>query len=125
MMTGPLNIIIVDDESLITMYVESLLMDLGHTVVASAARVEKALQLAKTGHIDLAILDINMASVLSFPIADVFRARGIPFFFTSGYGTSGPNDAYSDEFILKKPYFLNDLKHTITHILSVSRSSRN
>lgn len=124
-MTGPLNIMIVDDESLITMYLESLLMDLGHTVVASAARVEKALQLAKTANIDLAILDINVAGVLSFPVADVFRARGIPFFFTSGYGTSEPNDAYSDEFILKKPYFLNELKHAITHVLSAPGGSRN
>lgn len=118
-----LNIMIVEDDSLIATYLASLLEELGHTVVASAARVEKALVLAKTGDIDLAILDVSVAGVSSFPVADIFRARGIPFFFTCTEKILGRNDLYRDELILKKPYFLNDLVNIIAHVFSTREDS--
>jgi CheY-like chemotaxis protein len=81
--------LVVEDEIMVAMYVEDLLTDLGYEVAAIATGFEQALPLARDGSFDFAVLDINLAGRLSFPIADVLRERGIPFVFASGYGSRG------------------------------------
>jgi DNA-binding response OmpR family regulator len=53
---------------------------------------------------DLAILDINVRGVLSFPIAEVLRDRGVPVIFASGYGQLGLIAAFRGAHILTKPF---------------------
>lgn len=65
------RILIVEDEALIAMQLESSLIGLGHNVEAIATRMDKAVLLAESIEIDFAVLDINMAGILSFPIAGV------------------------------------------------------
>jgi hypothetical protein len=81
--------LVVEDEIMVAMYVEDLLTDLGYEVAAIATGFEQALPLARDGSFDFAVLDINLAGRLSFPIADVLRERGIPFVFASGVWVQG------------------------------------
>ena len=103
------RILIVEDEALIAIQLESALVGLGHHVEAIATRVNKAVLLARTIDIDFAILDINVAGTQSFPVADILRGRGISFMFATGYGTAGLVDGYRDEITLRKPYGLEEL----------------
>ncbi|MCV9967496.1 response regulator [Pararhizobium sp. BT-229] len=99
-----IRILIVEDEYLVALYLEDLLTEMGHRVLYSASRINEALHLARTSEIDFAVLDVNLAGTQSFPIADVLRARGIPFVFATGYGTDGLIDGYRHETALRKPY---------------------
>lgn len=107
------RILIVEDEALIAMHLESSLMGLGHNVEAIATRMDKAVLLARTIDIDFAILDVNVAGIQSFPVADILRGRGISFMFATGYGTAGLVDGYRDEVTLRKPYGSEELARAL------------
>ncbi|WP_216333680.1 response regulator [Rhizobium sp. X9] len=117
-MTGQIarRILIVEDEVLVAMHLEDLLTEMGHQVIGPATRINDAMDLAREGDIDLAILDINVAGATSFPVADILRERGIPFAFATGYGTEGLVDGYRDVPALRKPYAHQDLERTIALI---------
>jgi len=107
------RILIVEDEALIAMQLESSLIGLGHNVEAIATRIDKAVLLARAIDIDFAILDVNVAGIQSFPVADILRQRGISFMFATGYGTAGLVDGYRDEVTLRKPYGPEELAQAL------------
>jgi CheY-like chemotaxis protein len=107
------RVLIVEDDALIAMHLEELLTALGHEVVAQAARIDMALELACKADIDFAVLDINIAGMKSFPVADILHQRGVPFAFATGYGAEGLMDGYRDFPALQKPYGQEDLERTI------------
>ncbi len=83
------RILLVEDEGMIAMLIEDMLGDLGHELVRVANRLEDAIAAARNESIDLAILDLNLSGVLTYPAADVLMERGIPFIFATGYGSAG------------------------------------
>ncbi|WP_345944300.1 response regulator [Aureimonas sp. SA4125] len=105
--------LIVEDEVLLAMHLEDLLIDLGHEVFAHATRVDGAIVFARDGDFDFAVLDINVAGIKSFPVADILRTRGIPFAFATGYGAEGLMDGYRQCTTLRKPYAQDDLERAI------------
>ncbi len=117
--TKALRIFIVEDEILVAMNLEDMLGELGHNVIAIAMRLTQAIELAGRSEIDLAILDLNLAGSLSFPIADILRQRGVPFMFATGYGSQGMTENYRNEFVLVKPYGIHELQSAINNVMSV------
>lgn len=116
MLASPLDslrFMIVDDEMIIALDLEGMLEDLGHTVVGTASRVDRGIELAKTSDINMAILDINVRGQLSFPIAQILRDRSVPFIFSSGYGERGLIDGFRDELVLTKPYDTEGLRRIL------------
>jgi len=105
-----IKVLLVEDEGAIAMLIEEMLEDLGCTVVASVARLAKALQVANVLDVDLAILDVNLAGERVFPVACVLRARNIPFLFSTGYGASGLPREFADCPVLHKPFSETDLR---------------
>ncbi len=105
----PRRALVVEDEIMVAMYVEDLLTDLGFEVAGLATGLDQALALAREGSFDFAVLDINLAGRLSFPIADVLRERGIPFLFASGYGSKGVSEDYRNAIRIQKPFLSHDL----------------
>lgn len=101
---APARILLVEDESLIRMLLEDMLADLGHEVVATAASVEAAKQLATAGGFDAAILDVNLEGQEIFPVAEILAQRGLPFVFASGYGHSALPEPFRDRPTLQKPF---------------------
>ena len=108
--------LVVEDEIMVAMYVEDLLTDLGYEVAALATGLDQALPLAREGMFDFAVLDINLAGRLSFPIAEVLRERGIPFLFASGYGSKGVSDEFRNAIRIQKPFRSRDLAQAIAQI---------
>jgi DNA-binding response OmpR family regulator len=111
------RILIVEDEMLVAMLIEDTVMDLGHEVVGPAMRLETALQAASLETIDFAILDINLAGKMSFPVADKLVERGIPFMFASGYGAAGLDERYRDAPVLQKPFAAHHLEASLRPVL--------
>jgi CheY-like chemotaxis protein len=103
MVTGT-RVLVVEDEAMVSMMLEDFLEDLGCVVVATASRLEDALVKAAQLEVDVAVLDVNLAGKLSYPVAELLRSRGIPFLFATGYGTAGLPDRLSDAPVLSKPY---------------------
>jgi CheY-like chemotaxis protein len=115
---GGRRILVVEDEALVAMQLEDMLAELGHEVAASCARLDEALETARTVVCDLAVLDINLLGQSSFPVAETLKARGVPFLFATGYGATILPPALSDSKVLHKPYSLEDLKSALSHVLA-------
>jgi CheY-like chemotaxis protein len=102
----------------IALLMEDMLLDLGHEVAGMAMRLPQALTMAQSAEIDLAILDVNLDGRMSYPVADVLTARGVPFLFSTGYGSGGVEQLYRDRVIIKKPFVQADLKSAIARSVS-------
>jgi DNA-binding response OmpR family regulator len=100
------RILIVEDETLISMLLETMVADLGGAIVASATRLSRAMEIVRDGSvaIDLAILDVNLGGEEAFPIAEVLAERGVPFAFSTGYGSAGLPARWRDRPTLQKPF---------------------
>lgn len=115
------NILLVEDEALLALDLSMTLEDEGAAVTGPFATVETALS-AVSGRIDAAVLDVDIVSGMSFPIADRLRRAGIPFVFHTGrsdldslrrrYGRDVP--------ILEKPARHGSLLHALKTVLPVA-----
>jgi CheY-like chemotaxis protein len=115
------RVLVVEDELMIRMLLEDMLGELGYTIAAEAARLDEALDAAKNGQFDLAILDVNLNGQTIVPVAEALAARGTPFVFATGYGERGLPDAYRDRPTLKKPFQMDGLSKTIAIALAGKR----
>ncbi|MXP41886.1 response regulator [Altererythrobacter soli] len=98
------TVLLVEDESLVSMLAEEILMEAGCEVIL-AMRLDRALEVARSAEIDCALLDVNLGNgATSFPVAQVLSERGVPFIFVSGYGTHGIDGAYANAPVVQKPY---------------------
>jgi CheY-like chemotaxis protein len=108
-----LRVLLVEDEIMVAMLVESLLEELGCQIIGPIGRVDHALERVGEGGIDLAILDINVNGRHSYPIAGALADRGIPFIFSTGYGRTVGSQEFEGRPTLQKPYRLEDLRAAI------------
>ena len=118
------RVLVVEDEAMIRMLLEDMLGELGYIVAAQAARVEEALEAAKTAAFDVAILDINLNGQTIVPVAEALDARGMPFVFATGYGEHGLPEAFRDRPTLKKPFQMDGLGRSLEVALGGVKSAR-
>lgn len=91
------RVLVVEDETIVSLLLEDMLVDLGCEVLGPAASVAKALRLIRTdalGAIDTAILDVNVAGEEVYPVAEALAERHVPFAFTTGYGKDGVHERW-------------------------------
>ena len=103
------RVLVVEDEPLVAMLLEDMLSDLGCTVVAVVGTVAEAVGQANGAALDAAILDVNLGTQSSGPVAEALSARGTPFVFATGYGESGVPEAFRGRPALQKPYGMQDV----------------
>jgi CheY-like chemotaxis protein len=108
-----LRVLVVEDEMMVSMLIEDMLTDLGCIVVGPAARLDEALELAKTSELDCAVLDVNLGGQPIFPLADLLREQGRPFAFATGYGDAGVREADRGAPVLQKPFREGDLARVL------------
>lgn len=109
-----LRIMIVEDMLLVADVIAELLANCGCDVVGPAARLPKGIALAREERLDGALLDMNLAGEYSFPIAEVLRARDIPFIFLTGYGDAAMPPEYRSAPRLAKPFHDDELVRLAT-----------
>jgi DNA-binding NtrC family response regulator len=103
------RVLLVEDEPLIAVALESTLSELGFNVVATASRISSALEAVSRETFDCAILDVSLGSHRIDCVADALAARGCPFFFMTGYGTSDVPSRHAARAVLQKPFKLEQL----------------
>jgi CheY-like chemotaxis protein len=79
------RVLVVEDEYLAALTTIDFLQRIGCQVVGPAARLPAALQLARTEALDAAVLDINIAGAMVWPVAEKLLRRGVPYLFLSAY----------------------------------------
>lgn len=86
----PARILVVEDEAIIAMEVESRLAGMGYEVVGCAASAEQALAIARANKPDLTLMDIHIRGDRDgISVAAELRDQfGIPCVFLTAYGDS-------------------------------------
>jgi CheY-like chemotaxis protein len=113
-MTGPQQILIVEDEPLIAMMLEDFLDVLERQAVGTADTVATALARLEQGGIDGAILDVNLrGGEKSTPVAEALAARGIPFVFATGGTEDGVDERFRDRPHLTKPFTMDGVQRAL------------
>ena len=72
-----LRALVVEDEGSVALLIEDMLEELGCEVAASVATLAEALTAATDGSFDFAVLDVNLAGELVFPVAEVLRQTAV------------------------------------------------
>ena len=79
------RVLVVEDDFLVSLMTVDFLESIGCEVVGPAARLAAALQLAQSESLDAAVLDINLAGDIVWPVAEVLQRRDVPFIFLSAH----------------------------------------
>ncbi len=111
------RVLLVEDEALIIMLVEDALDDMGCVLAGVASRFDDAITKARTLDFDVAILDVNLNDLRTFPIAEVIKGRGIAFIFATGYGATSVPAGLNAVPILQKPFWASDLEQALRDAL--------
>lgn len=111
------RVFLVEDEALVALMIEDMLVDLGFAVVATAAHLAKACELARTRSFDVAVLDVNLAGEFVFPVARILRERRIPFLFSTGYGGPPLEEEFRQAPTIGKPFSVDQLDEKLRTLL--------
>jgi DNA-binding response OmpR family regulator len=105
------HILVVEDDYLIAQEVSRSLTQAGAVVVGPVPSVAKALRLfEKQPRIDAAVLDVNLGSENSFPVAEALREMKVPFLFSTGYNSSDITPEWRHVTVTMKPLQLADVE---------------
>lgn len=104
-----LRVLVVEDEATVAMLIEDMLEELGCEIAASVASLSKAIDIAPVVDVDLAMLDVNVAGEMVFPVALLLQERQIPVLFSTGYGMAGLPAEFSACPVLAKPFSQSEL----------------
>ena len=97
--------LIVEDNLIIAMSAEVILLELGARHVETAASVNQALKSIEREKPDFALLDLNLGSENSIPVATRLTELKVPFMFATGYGERAPIPSELAEApVVQKPY---------------------
>jgi two-component sensor histidine kinase/DNA-binding response OmpR family regulator len=97
------RLLLVEDEALVGMMMRDALDDIGFDVTGPVGSLADARIAAISDGIDGAVLDINLAGEMVFPVADLLRARGVPFIFVTGYDPESIDPKFAGVPVLQKP----------------------
>ncbi len=117
------RVLIVEDESLVAMLLETILADLGCDVVGPESNIEDGLNVASgTAPLDAALLDVNVAGQEIFPVAEALKARGVPFVFSTGYGEAGLPEHWRGNPTVQKPFTEGTIRDALMAALNMQRA---
>ncbi|WP_414616661.1 response regulator, partial [Stenotrophomonas muris] len=80
------RVLLVEDEPTLMMVLEQAIAQVGYDVSKTAEDLPTALVCAEEAAFDVAVLDVNLNGVESYPVADRLVELGVPFLFTTGLG---------------------------------------
>ena len=78
------KILIIEDEALVALEIESMLTAAGYSVVGVADTMVETMALAAQWHPDLALCDIRLGRESGVAVATCLKAQGVPSLFVSG-----------------------------------------
>ena len=104
------SLLLVEDSMMIALDAQAMLQSCGADVEV-ASTISDARRAIKLNQFDAAILDINLYTETSYPIAEDLQGLQIPFVFASGYGeTVSVPERFKDVVVVSKPYAEDTLR---------------
>lgn len=123
-MTQPLNgrrVLVVEDESLVAMLLQTILEDMECVPIGPASNIDEGEAMARdTEELDAALLDVNVAGRQVFPVAEVLKARGVPFVFSTGYGEGGLPEEWRGAVTIQKPFTEATIRDALMKAMGVA-----
>jgi DNA-binding response OmpR family regulator len=110
--------IVIEDEALLSLFVEDCLVQFGMQVLAMPVCVEEALDCLACCRPDVAVIDMNLRGCTAMPIVERLEALGVPFVVATGYGDEGRPAHRDDVPVLGKPYDVSELRAAMERLLS-------
>jgi DNA-binding response OmpR family regulator len=107
------TILVLEDEMVLAMHLEDLILDIPGASATLVASLEEAMAAAETGNFRAAILDVNLGGRHSFPVADLLKARSIPYAFVTGYGNRLIPPEHAEAPIVEKPFTAEQISGVI------------
>ena len=111
------RVIVIEDEPLLSMDMESSLTDMGCEVSGSAGTIVEARMLVARTSCDAALLDVNLAGHPVDELAAALTRKNIPFAFVTGYGRSALPPGFRDALVLGKPFNDDQLRAVLERLL--------
>ena len=116
------RILVIEDESLVAMLLETVLEDLGCEVVGPESNIDDGLVVATEAEgLDAALLDVNVAGREVFPVAEALLARKIPVVFSTGYGESGLPPHWRGRPTVQKPFTEATIRDALIQAITSTR----
>ena len=116
------DVLVVDDNMIIALDACDILKDHGASETHMAGSVEDALALIEKNSITFAVLDVNLGSQTSVPIAEKLAEQNIPFVLATGYGdTDAIVTSYPPALIVKKPFTAETLLREVNATFALQR----
>jgi DNA-binding response OmpR family regulator len=117
------RILLVEDDALLLMELESILQDAGAETVACCRNVKDGLDAAGHDRLAAAILDVRIGQSTVAPVARRLANHGTPFLFYTGQVENDPALAeWSDHMVLPKPARPATIVAAIARLLEHSRA---
>jgi DNA-binding response OmpR family regulator len=98
------TVLIVEDEALIALDLQSIIERAGFKVVGPVNTVEAALAATAREKPQLALLDINLGQSKVFELADALAQGGTPILFVTGHSRVMLTEAHKARPIVTKPF---------------------
>jgi PAS domain S-box-containing protein len=111
------RILLIEDEPLVAMDVESTLTAAGCKVVGQAATLERAKLLIEEADCDAALVDVNLAGQPVDELAALLTRKNRPFAFVTGYGREALPAGFRGAVVLGKPFGADQLRATVEVLL--------
>lgn len=107
---GSISVLVVEDEFVIALDIQTMLEKEGHQVLGPVGSVEQALGLLERVQPDVVVLDLNLRGQPSTPVAERLRELCIPFVIASADASVvGGNAIFAGAQGIAKPIKERDL----------------
>lgn len=119
-MTGMLagkRVLVVEDEYFIASDLRRQLLREGAEIVGPVGNLAAGLSLAEQP-LDAAVLDVNLAEMLSYPIADRLGDREVPYLFLTGYDGWSLPATYREAPRLAKPFTAGAVPRMVSRLIA-------
>lgn len=110
------TILVLDDEMLIAIDIQTQLEDLGHRVLVASA-LSDALAVVESERIDVAIVDWHLRTEISAPLIDVLQQRHVPFVLCSGEALEELAGLFPAVPIVSKPFASDQIVDVINQVV--------
>jgi PAS domain S-box-containing protein len=97
------RVLVVEDEALVGIMIQECMTELGFQIVGPVCTASDALEAAKAGDFDAAILDINLGDGMVYQVAEILARRHVPFVFVTGYDADSVDRRFRGIPVLQKP----------------------
>lgn len=117
-----ISVLLVEDESMISLLVEDMLKSLGCTTVWQASNLAEAAVALRNNAPDVAVLDLNLQGEMVDPVAEHLAGERIPFVFATAYGRQSIPRRWSSRLVIQKPFRSETLGAALRTALMTART---